>query len=602
MTRQYFPIMMLFARERIKKAHNGRETRGVLAESTSLTVGTKWSTICLFLNCSLLVFSPVFGGLLAFIAASYWSPLAVILTLARQAIFANPTLAGSLYVYWLGFCTYILYLGRPHSMNVIKYQTFSTPWRYRRDHVSHMRLDRLRRVWRPKLVPGSKPKRKSPPKSFPIFIVVDGGTVALAVTPTTTVQDIRDAVCERRSPSHGEGPIYLMGMWRPLFASETMASLGICGLHHFLIPPRLRGGAPGSMSVREDGAVVNEHGWVQGALNPDGTRKAAEDIDFGPDPGTPASQPSDTRRPQRDEKTRSRMQDALAIEAEPSDDDGRPKKRRARPKGRKSVKGKERASLSDAEDPIYLRTASETESDSDPEAAITHEELAAGLPTKTVPEGSRRRPKESEAKRARKKRKTKHASDEPLDTANTASAPAVAPSNTTEAGKRKKDSPMWLFWEDVTPRGDDGKKVGEDSFYRCRQGQSKKELKITKAMRGSLTGLIGHLKTHAPDMLRFYEILNGKYKTAGLTEEEIEIAEGRRVFQDRKDLMQFLSCYTGDHRQQTLRESLERVAEKNVGPWDQGKFERLLVECLSKRSNVPNYAVYLNVSIIALQN
>ncbi|KAJ6501684.1 hypothetical protein C8R47DRAFT_1067971 [Mycena vitilis] len=118
----------------------------------------------------------------------------------------------------------------------------------------------------------------------------------------------------------------------------------------------------------------------------------------------------------------------------------------------------------------------------------------------------------------------------------------------------------------------------------------------------SLTGLIGHLKTHAPDMLRFYEILNGKYKTAGLTEEEIEIAEGRRVFQDRKDLMQFLSRYTGDHRQQTLRESLERVAEKNVGPWDQGKFERLLVECLSKRSNVPNYAVYLNVSIIALQN
>jgi hypothetical protein len=36
--------------------------------------------------------------------------------------------------------------------------------------------------------------------------------------------------------------------------------------------------------------VVNEHGWEQGALNPDGTSKDASQIDFGSDPGTPPAE------------------------------------------------------------------------------------------------------------------------------------------------------------------------------------------------------------------------------------------------------------------------------------------------------------------------
>ncbi|KAJ6523177.1 hypothetical protein B0H19DRAFT_1085801 [Mycena capillaripes] len=52
--------MSAFARERIKRAHNGRETRGVLAETTSTAVGSSTrSIISLFLNCALLFFTPL---------------------------------------------------------------------------------------------------------------------------------------------------------------------------------------------------------------------------------------------------------------------------------------------------------------------------------------------------------------------------------------------------------------------------------------------------------------------------------------------------------------------------------------------------------------
>ncbi|KAJ7833458.1 hypothetical protein B0H14DRAFT_2591487 [Mycena olivaceomarginata] len=205
--------MTLFARE----PHNGRETRGVLAESTSLTVGASTrSVVCFFLSCVLLVFSPVLCGVLALIAASYRSSLVFILTPVRQAVSANPALVGSFYVYWIAFCIYI------------------------------------------------------------------PGTIALRASSWLSISNVQTT-----DNSLGSRPTYLMGLWHPLRASETMASLGIRGLCHFTMLPRLRGGAPGSMSVREDGTVVNEHGWEQGALNPNGSSKSAEDIDFGQDPGTP---------------------------------------------------------------------------------------------------------------------------------------------------------------------------------------------------------------------------------------------------------------------------------------------------------------------------
>ncbi|KAJ6613064.1 hypothetical protein B0H10DRAFT_1951737 [Mycena sp. CBHHK59/15] len=490
------PLLALSSALTYIAAHHGRETCGVLAESTSHTIGAlSRSIIFHFLNCFLLFFSPVLAGVLAFIVASYRAMTASVLILA---------------------C---------HTLSEV---------------------DLLFPMFRPLM------------------------TRTAAVTPSTTVQDIREAVCERGFPlCHSQGPIYLMGLWRPLRTGETMSALGICGLRHFIMPPRLRGGAG-------DGTVVNEHGWEQGALNPDGSSKSAEDIDFGGDPRTPPPGVSGSKRPKRGKDKV--FQAAVKAQAEEDSNDGQPKKKRkVQSRAQRSAKGNEKETPSDAEDSMYSRSGSDDDSDSDQDATITHEEvqfselimiqLAAGLQTKTVPVGSSRRPKDGEPKRARKKQKMKHLSDESLNPADAPSNGAAAPSNTADAGEKKErnsPSPMWLFWEDITPTPDDGEKEkGGDMIFRCRHGESKEPLRMTKAMKGSLTGLIGHLKTHAPDMLRFYEILNGKYKTTGLTEEEIAIAEGRKVFADRWEFKQFLNRYTGEH-QQTLRESLERGAEKSV--------------------------------------
>ncbi|KAJ6552721.1 hypothetical protein B0H19DRAFT_1235997 [Mycena capillaripes] len=126
--------------------------------------------------------------------------------------------------------------------------SFKTPRRFRRDHVSHMRLDRLRRICQPTGSPSgvaSKALADSASDLIPVFVDISAvRTITLAVTPTMTVRDIRKAVCHR-APRYIQGHIYLMGLWRPLCASETMSELGIRGLRHFIMPLRVLGEARG---------------------------------------------------------------------------------------------------------------------------------------------------------------------------------------------------------------------------------------------------------------------------------------------------------------------------------------------------------------------
>ncbi|KAJ6618944.1 hypothetical protein B0H10DRAFT_2217213 [Mycena sp. CBHHK59/15] len=137
-----------------------------------------------------------------------------------------------------------------------------------------------------------------------------------------------------------------------------MSALGICGLRHFIMPPRLRGGAGGSMSVHADGTVVNEHGWEQGALNPDGSSKSAEDIDFGGDPRTPPPGVSGSKRPKRGKDKV--FQATVKAQAEEDSDDGQPKKKRkVQSHAQRSAKGKEKETPSDAEDSMYSRSGSD---------------------------------------------------------------------------------------------------------------------------------------------------------------------------------------------------------------------------------------------------
>ncbi|KAJ6609022.1 hypothetical protein B0H10DRAFT_2194095 [Mycena sp. CBHHK59/15] len=94
-------------------------TRGVLAESTSHTIGVSTcSIICFLRNCFLLLFfSPLLGGVLAFLVVSYRSPMASVLILARHTLSeVDPALMGLIYVSWTAFCIYLLYL--VHSLGI----------------------------------------------------------------------------------------------------------------------------------------------------------------------------------------------------------------------------------------------------------------------------------------------------------------------------------------------------------------------------------------------------------------------------------------------------------------------------------------------------
>ncbi|KAJ7867336.1 hypothetical protein B0H14DRAFT_3589797 [Mycena olivaceomarginata] len=128
-------------------------------------------------------------------------------------------------------------------------------------------------------------------------------------------------------------------------------------------------------------------------------------------------------------------------------------------------------------------------------------------------------------KRAAKKRRT----NEPETSNSTATTPAE-PSNTadepkevfstffvaisvTEYSQSNYRNPIRLFFEDVTEtnHGKPAEKGGK--FYRCYHGESKKILKMSKAMRSSLN---------------VFEIL--KSRGAPATSEEIEIAKGKKTF------------------------------------------------------------------------
>ncbi|KAJ7725280.1 hypothetical protein DFH07DRAFT_723366, partial [Mycena maculata] len=121
--------------------------------------------------------------------------------------------------------------------------------------------------------------------------------------------------------------------------------------------------------------------------------------------------------------------------------------------------------------------------------------------------------------------------------------------------------------------------VKGDKFYRCLHGESKKILKISKAMHSSLNGLTGHLKSNAPDMHQLFEILLNRGTPP--TPEEKAIAQGQKKFSSRAELKKFMDKYaTLATHQQTLRQSLARASEKELGDWDQKTFERLLLEWL----------------------
>ncbi|KAJ7290084.1 hypothetical protein C8J57DRAFT_1212741 [Mycena rebaudengoi] len=515
--------MSAFARERIQKAHKGRETRGVLMESTERTVGSSfWSILRFFLDSCLLFSLPALGCLAVFASLSYaLSPLTAI-SIAQQAL-RSPEFVGVasyIYVYWTLICTNI-------SIEV-------------------------------------------PPDATTVFVNVSNGTIALTVTPTTTVLHIREAVYNRGYGScRNYGPLYLSGVWRPLNLYETMAELGVQNLSHFVMPLRLRGGAHASK------VIYNEKGWEQGRLNPDDSLKDAEDIDFRPDAGTPpdpSTLASGSGRPTHDK-------DQLFEDVPEADDKKKPKKRRRRgpaPQTNAKGKGKQTNDVgTDPEDLTYSGDDLGDDSDGEADAAMAHEK--DGLPSKMVPTGSSRRLKEPKAKEPIRKRKKPRT--ETLASKTTPNTQEYVHTPTQRASRTR--NPIWHFFTNITDTNHGQDADEGDKFYRCRHGESTNIHRITLLMRHCINGLTGHLRTHAPDMFRFYEIL--KRRGTPLTDEEAAIAEGKKRFPSRDAFMKFLDVYVTTSKvqcQQSLPESFAQAGEKSLSDWDQAKFECLLTEWL----------------------
>ncbi|KAJ6616624.1 hypothetical protein B0H10DRAFT_1948948 [Mycena sp. CBHHK59/15] len=341
--------MAPYARERVKKAHKGRETRGVLAKSTSRTVGASTCSILMFFLSTLIFLVPLLGSLLCFVTISCtsgrpWHSLLVVSSASLRGV--DPVaLASSIYVYWTLLCTYLLYLRRPNALNVVKYQTFRIPWSFRRDHVSHMRLDRLQRVWGP-----SNPtsRRKARPEQ----------------RAPKTVHGLR-----RYRGGHHDCPecwvvqtVRVINLGTRLSANPNVA---------------------GDLAVNTDGVVVNDHGWEQGALNADGTLKNADEMDFGQDPGAgPAPVPAGVSvRPSRGKGAiyQALLQAGALVDSDDEDQGSKKPKHVTGNKckrGAKSVKGKEKETASDAADSSFPTDDEEDSADSDAEAKITNEEVS----------------------------------------------------------------------------------------------------------------------------------------------------------------------------------------------------------------------------------
>ncbi|KAG2129515.1 hypothetical protein BD769DRAFT_1301182, partial [Suillus cothurnatus] len=113
-----------------------------------------------------------------------------------------------------------------------------------------------------------------------------------------------------------------------------------------------------------------------------------------------------------------------------------------------------------------------------------------------------------------------------------------------------------------------------DKHYKCYSGNCK-ILTITRVMKSSLNGLIGHLKTHFPLMYRLYLLLKS-HKTPP-TADELRIAQGEKVL-DATTAVQYLVQL--EQASVSIVDAFNKQVTKAFGEWNQAKFEELLTQWL----------------------
>ncbi|KAG1781172.1 hypothetical protein EV702DRAFT_956436, partial [Suillus placidus] len=113
-----------------------------------------------------------------------------------------------------------------------------------------------------------------------------------------------------------------------------------------------------------------------------------------------------------------------------------------------------------------------------------------------------------------------------------------------------------------------------DKHYKCYLGNCK-VLTITCAMKSSLNGLIGHLKTHFPPLYRLYILL--KSRGTAPTDDELRIARGEKVL-DATSAAQYLVQL--EQSSVNIVDTFNKQVTKAFGDWNQARFEELLAQWL----------------------
>ncbi|KAF9455310.1 hypothetical protein BDZ94DRAFT_814316 [Collybia nuda] len=172
---------------------------------------------------------------------------------------------------------------------------------------------------------------------------------------------------------------------------------------------------------------------------------------------------------------------------------------------------------------------------------LLNAEIADILPAKTFPRGSKRK----------RSALTKHASGTckkaaTVEEIEDEDSPRKQSERSTHAtchiiedrfelvqprGKKPlKRNPIYHFYEEVARDAAGKLRESGDKHYKCYHG-GRKVLTITSAMKSSLNGLIGNLKTCSPTMYRFYLVLKNRSPAEPTTEEEVQIASGKKVLE-----------------------------------------------------------------------
>ncbi|SJK99091.1 uncharacterized protein ARMOST_02377 [Armillaria ostoyae] len=347
----------------------------------------------------------------------------------------------------------------------------------------------------------------------------------------------------------------------------------------------------------------------QCALDTDGRLKPAAQIDFyfDKDDDVPMAGPAvGTKGHSRMRRSNTGGRLKELVDAEMRDEHGQltapPKTRRCtkRKKGKRKMQAKSNDTLdgaaSESNDSAFAADDdSESCTDtSESDREVTNNEIADILPSKTVPDNVQSKRKHvtveeieddeniasnsisDKSKKAHRYIIEDDSEDDDNSPAPQSDQPSVPAKRTCKVGKH---NPIYYFYEEVllNAEGKPGNKG--DKHFKCYHG-NRKVLTITKAMKGSLNGLVGHLKTCSAPMYRMFSALRAhldKSPNAAILQDEIEIANGSKKL-DAQAAEMYLKQMESES--ENIIHAFKKQSMDAKGDWDQDKFERLLAEWL----------------------